>query len=106
MGTQNLAYYFTKHHPGSHHYATRPIFLTPGSDPEYTKIFLTSPAKDSDVKPKSIAEIKNLLLRNYSLWNNLDLQHDMCSPKCLSNLQEGCFRPNKVGDWILARTTN
>jgi hypothetical protein len=36
-GTQNLADYFTKHHPASHHKANRPTFLTPHKDPHSTK---------------------------------------------------------------------
>jgi hypothetical protein len=39
-GTQNLADYFTKHHPASHHKANRPTFLTLPEDPQYTKLFL------------------------------------------------------------------
>ncbi len=46
-GTQNLADHFTKHHPASHHKASRPTFLTPHKDPQYTKLFLTS----QDTKP-------------------------------------------------------
>ena len=38
-GTQNLADYWTKHHPASHHTAFRPQILTSPSDPEYTKLF-------------------------------------------------------------------
>ena len=44
-GTQNLADYFTKHHPTSHHTAVRPTILTAITDKEYTKLFVTSPAK-------------------------------------------------------------
>ena len=40
--TQNLADYFTKHHPASHHKASRPTYLTSSSDPQYTKFFHTS----------------------------------------------------------------
>jgi hypothetical protein len=40
-GTQNLADYWTKHHPASHHKSFRPQILTSASDPEYTK--LTTP---------------------------------------------------------------
>jgi hypothetical protein len=36
-GTQNLADYFTKHHPASHHKSFRSQILTSPSDPEYTK---------------------------------------------------------------------
>jgi hypothetical protein len=42
-GTQNLADYWTKHHPASHHTAFCPQILTSPSDPEYTK-FLTTKA--------------------------------------------------------------
>ena len=38
-GTQNLADYWTKHHPASLHTAFRPQILTSPSDPEYTKLF-------------------------------------------------------------------
>jgi hypothetical protein len=43
--TQNLADYFTKHHPASHHTAVHPTILTAVTDKEYTKLFATSPAK-------------------------------------------------------------
>jgi hypothetical protein len=49
-GTQNLADYFTKHHPASHHKANRPTFLTPRKDPQYTKLFLTPQDKKPYVK--------------------------------------------------------
>ncbi len=41
-GTQNLADYFTKHHPTSHHKSVRPTILTPANDPKYTKLFKTT----------------------------------------------------------------
>ena len=44
-GTQNLADYFTKHQPASHHTAVRPTILTAVNDKEYTKLFETSPEK-------------------------------------------------------------
>jgi hypothetical protein len=37
-GTQNLADYFTKHHPASHHKSFQSQILTSPSDPEYTKL--------------------------------------------------------------------
>ena len=46
---QNLADYFTKHHPASHHKASRPMYLTSSSDPQYTKLFLTSPDTKSNM---------------------------------------------------------
>jgi hypothetical protein len=38
---QNLADYFTKHHPTSHQKSVHPTILTPANDPEYTKLFKT-----------------------------------------------------------------
>ncbi len=38
-GTQNLADYFTKHHPTTHHKSARPTILTSVNDPEYRKLF-------------------------------------------------------------------
>jgi hypothetical protein len=49
-GTQNLADYFTKHHPASHHKANRPTFLTPREDPQYTKLFPPQQDKKTNVK--------------------------------------------------------
>jgi hypothetical protein len=48
-GTQNLADYFTKHHPASHHRASRPTYLTSGSDPDYREFLLKSPGTKSHV---------------------------------------------------------
>ncbi len=38
-GTQNLADYFTKHHPATHHKTVRPTILMAVNDPEYRKLF-------------------------------------------------------------------
>ena len=35
---QNLADYWTKHHPASHHKSFRPQILTSLTDPEYLKV--------------------------------------------------------------------
>jgi hypothetical protein len=48
-GAQNLADYFTKHHPASHHKASRPTYLTSSSDPKYKKLFLTPPETKSTI---------------------------------------------------------
>jgi hypothetical protein len=48
--TQNLADYFTMHHPASHHKANRPTFLTPREDPQYTKLFPLQQDKKPNVK--------------------------------------------------------
>ncbi len=38
-GTQNLADYFTKHHPATHHKSVCPTILTSANNPEYRKLF-------------------------------------------------------------------
>jgi hypothetical protein len=38
-GTQNLADYFTKHHPATHHKSVPSTILTSANDPEYRKLF-------------------------------------------------------------------
>jgi hypothetical protein len=59
-GTQNLADYFTKHHPTSYHKANRPTFLTPRKDPQYTKLFLMPQDKKINVKiPKESSTTTN-----------------------------------------------
>jgi hypothetical protein len=65
-GTQNLADYFTKHHPASHHRASRPMYLTSSSDPRYRKLFLTSPSPDTKstvVIPTKTTATKKSFLR-------------------------------------------
>jgi hypothetical protein len=37
-GTQNLANYWTKHHPKKHHKSFQPLILTSATDPEYQKL--------------------------------------------------------------------
>jgi hypothetical protein len=59
-GTQNLAGYFTKHHPASHHKANRPTFLTPRKDLQYTKLF----PLQQDTKPKVKSTTKPLTTTN------------------------------------------
>jgi hypothetical protein len=59
-GTQNMADYFTKHHPASHHKANRPTFLTPREDTQYTKLF---PLKQ-DEKPNVKSTKKPLTTTN------------------------------------------
>jgi hypothetical protein len=65
-GTQNLADYFTKRHPTSHHKSVRPTILTPANDLEYKKLFKTTttpvtfePQIKTLVSTKSF--VKNLL---------------------------------------------
>jgi hypothetical protein len=49
-GTQNLADYFPKQHPASHHKANRPTFLTLREDPQYTKLLPLQQDKKPNLK--------------------------------------------------------
>ena len=52
-GPQNLADYFTKRHPATHHKTVHPTILTAVNDPEYRKLFLTTSKNvESGVKIK------------------------------------------------------
>jgi hypothetical protein len=53
-GTQNLADYWTKHHPASHHKSFHPQILMSATDPEYIK--LTTPKETA-----SKAFVKHIL---------------------------------------------
>jgi hypothetical protein len=50
-GTQNLAVYFTKHHPATHHKSVRPTILMAVNDPEYRKLFKPHLPPPSDQPP-------------------------------------------------------
>jgi hypothetical protein len=66
LGTQNLADYFTKHHPASHHKTNRPTFLTLREDPQYTKLFLTPQDKKIDVKiPTKLSTTTNSFTKSF-----------------------------------------
>ncbi len=52
-GTQNLADYFTKHHPATHHKNVRPTILTAVNDPEYRKLFVTQDTSSPQINVKS-----------------------------------------------------
>ncbi len=65
-GTQNLADYFTKHHPTSHHKSVCLTILTPANNPEYTKLFKTTTTPvifEPQIKTKVSTKlfVKNLL---------------------------------------------
>ncbi len=63
-GTQNLADYFTKHHPATHHKSVRPIRLTAVNDPEYRKLFVTQEsASPSQINVKPYSGHKKELLK-------------------------------------------
>jgi len=52
-GTQNLADYFTKHHPSTHHKSVHPTILTAVNDPEYRKLFVTQETSSPQINIKS-----------------------------------------------------
>jgi hypothetical protein len=76
-GTQNLADYWTKHHPASHHKSFRPQILTSAEDPNYTK--LTTPKiqnNKSFVKhvlqtPLFAKQLGNTILVKLELWESV-----------------------------------
>jgi hypothetical protein len=65
LSIQNLANYFPKNHPTSHHKSVFPTILTTTNNPEYTKLFETptAPVK-RDPKIKLLVS-KNCLSRMY-----------------------------------------
>jgi hypothetical protein len=52
-GTQNLADYFTKHHPATCHKSVRPTILPAVNNPEYRKLFVTQDASQPQINAKS-----------------------------------------------------
>jgi hypothetical protein len=58
-GTQNLADYFTKHHPATHHKSVCPTILTAVNDPEYRELF-----KNTEDSTKSEGTKNNNYTRN------------------------------------------
>jgi hypothetical protein len=69
-GTQNLADYFTKLHPATHHKSVCPTILTAANNPEYRKLFqktgesrkLGRKEKEQTMKSCDKSFIKTLLL--------------------------------------------
>ena len=60
-GTQNLADYFTKHHPATHHKNVRPTILTSVNNPEYRKLFALQEHKPIRKMVKTTSLVKTLL---------------------------------------------
>jgi hypothetical protein len=59
--TQNLADYWTKHHPASHHKSFQPQILTSPTDPEYLKLSTRTPKTAvSTTFVKNILKLPNL----------------------------------------------
>ena len=72
LGTQNLADYFTKHHPASHHKTSRPMYLTSSSDPQYTKLFRTSPVTNPTKAATTTKSFVQALLKTERFWPVLE----------------------------------
>jgi hypothetical protein len=66
-GTQNLADYFTKHHPATHHKTVRPTILTAVNNPKYRKLFVTSPTTKIPVPPTKTSVGTKLLVKTLLL---------------------------------------
>jgi hypothetical protein len=64
-GTQNLADYFTKHHPTSHHKSVHPTILTTAKNPEYMKLF------DTTTTPVTLEQQTKTLVSTKSFVRNL-----------------------------------
>ena len=56
-GTQNLADYFTKHHPPTHHKSVCPTILTDVNNPEYRKFFVTHNASSPQTNVESSVNV-------------------------------------------------
>ncbi len=76
-GTQNLADYFTKHHPATHHKSLRPTILTAVNNPEYRKLFVTQESvspRQINVKPsgnkKELLKIQGTLTKTSVITNS------------------------------------
>ena len=85
-GIWNLADYFTKHHPPSHHVNTRSLYLTSPDDPEYTKLFQTS----SMNMLLSMQHFFKTRVRLTCLYTNSKNSHNLYNA---SMQRQGCVRP-------------
>jgi hypothetical protein len=92
-GTQNLADYWTKHHPASHHKSFCPQILTSATDPEYIK--LTGNPKNNTFK--SFVNKDTTLCRT-----NSHKTKDTSCPQCLTAQRQGCVRLTQTGQAYLA----
>ncbi len=84
-GMQNLADYWTKHHPAKHHKSFWPQILTSATDPEYIKL----------ITPKNTAAksfTKNILQTPLFAKTNSHKTSGNYSPECLIAQWQGCVR--------------
>ncbi len=72
-GTQNLADYWTKHHPASHHKSFRPQILTSPKDPEYLKLSTITPKTTvSTTFVKNILKLPNFVAQTAATQATLE----------------------------------
>ena len=106
-GTQNLADYFTKHHPATHHRNLRPTILTAVNDPEYRKLFETQNASPPQINAESggtqraqkKVPTKTSVTTTSFVKNSLPDTHvpkHGHSKMCLRILRQGCVRPTST----------
>jgi len=67
-GTQNLADYFTKHHPASHHKTVRSQILTSPSDPNYAKLLTTKATSTKSFVAKLLATPRFQVANNPAIY--------------------------------------
>jgi hypothetical protein len=69
-GMQNMADYFTKHHPATHHKNVRPPILTAVNDPEYRKLFVTQDRSSPQINVKSGRTIQRIPTKTSVITNS------------------------------------
>jgi hypothetical protein len=69
-GTQNLADYFTKHHPATHHKNVHPTILTAVNNPEYRKLFVTQNMCSPQINVKSGGTIQRIPTKTSVVTNS------------------------------------
>jgi hypothetical protein len=83
--TQNLADYWTKHHPASHHKSFQPLILISASDPMYLNQIDHSKGCTYQVLCK-LASYDTKISKIGSKSDHI------CSPKCIIAQWQGCVR--------------
>ncbi len=69
-GTQNLADYFTKQHPATHHKNVRPTILTAVNDLEYSKLRVTQDKSSPQINVKSGGTIQRIPTKTSVVTNS------------------------------------
>jgi hypothetical protein len=77
-GMQNLADYFTKHHPATHHKSVHPTVLTTVNDPEYRKLFVTQDASPPQINVKSGRKNKEKTTKIQNTNKNVSYHNFFC----------------------------